>query len=330
MVKDNWLTETATFWKHAPEVKSGEVKPQDIKTEVFFFPSAQIAEIDGTFTNTQRLLQWHDKAADPPGDCRSDLWFTHQLAKRLKKLYAESTLPRDQGFKNLTWDFDPDRARTPRRHGGRAVDALKILKEINGYQTADPGRHLAGFGELKDDGSTTCAAWIYCGVFPAPDKNLRRQPRSRSRRARLGAQLGWGFAWPANRRIMYNRASADPKGQPWSERKRWVWWDGAEVDRLRRAPTSRRPRPRTPRPSPTASASTALSGTDPFIMKADGKGWLFVPTGLRRRAAAHALRAGRVAGEEPALQAAGEPRLQVLEARRQPAGRRSATRSFPT
>jgi len=82
VVKDNWVTESATFWQSAPEVKSGKVKPADIKTEVFFFPSAQVAEYDGSFTNTQRMLQWHYKAAEPPGDCRSDLWFTHQLAKR--------------------------------------------------------------------------------------------------------------------------------------------------------------------------------------------------------------------------------------------------------
>src|SRR5436190_2433940 len=93
VVKDNWLTETATFWKNAPEIKSGKVKPQDIKTEVFFLPSSQIAEYEGTFTNTQRMLQFHWKAADPPADCRSDLWFTHQLAKRLKKLYESSTAP---------------------------------------------------------------------------------------------------------------------------------------------------------------------------------------------------------------------------------------------
>ena len=35
----------------------------------------------------------------------------------------------------------------------------------------------------------------------------------------------WGWAWPLNRRIIYNRASADPDGKPWSERKRYVWWD---------------------------------------------------------------------------------------------------------
>jgi formate dehydrogenase major subunit len=275
VVKDNWLTETATFWQNSPDVTSGRVRGQDIKTEVFFFPSAQVAEYEGSFTNTQRMIQWHFKAVDPPGDCRTDLWFTHQLAVRLKKMYAESTLPRDRGFKNLTWDFDSDDRHEAQRG---EPDALKILKEINGYYSGEPGKHLAGFGELKDDGSTTCASWIYCGVFPAPDRNLsaRRQPDAPNT---TGAQLEWGFAWPANRRILYNRASADLQGRPWSERKKWVWWDGTKwtgYDVPDFAPTK----------SPLAKAAPdgigldALSGSQPFIMKSDGVGWLYVPSGL--------------------------------------------------
>ena len=281
VVKDNWLTETAAFWSDAPEIKSGAVKPADIKTEVFFFPSAQVAEYEGSFTNTFRMLQWHFKAADPPGDCRSDLWFTHQLATRLKRLYANSTAPRDQGFKNLSWDFDPDQKQTkdgePQQMPGEP-DGHKILREINGYYTGDPSRHLAGFSDLKDDGSTTCASWLYCGVFPAPDKNraASRQPDPPGTR---GAQLGWGYSWPANRRIMYNRASADLQGRPWSERKKWVWWDGqkwAGLD-VPDFPVTKAP---TAQGKPDGVGLDTQSGTDPFIMKADGKGWLYVPTGL--------------------------------------------------
>src|SRR5256712_5007195 len=87
VVKDNWLTETATFWQNSPEITGGQLRSQDVQTEVFFFPAAQVAEYEGSFTNTQRMLQWHYKAAEPPGDCRTDLWLTHQLATRLKKLY---------------------------------------------------------------------------------------------------------------------------------------------------------------------------------------------------------------------------------------------------
>src|SRR3989475_125986 len=176
VVKDNWLTETATYWYLGPEVKNGEVKIGDNKTKIFFFPSTQIAEYDGSFTNTQRMLQWHSFAAKAPGDCRTDSWFYHNLAKRLKKAYADSKLARDQGWNNLTWDFDPDAGEEPLYPG--EISARKVLREINGYQTADPKQHLKGFAELKDDGSTTCASWIYCGCYPAWDQNLtaRREP----------------------------------------------------------------------------------------------------------------------------------------------------------
>jgi formate dehydrogenase major subunit len=283
VVKDNFLTETATFWNRAPEIESGEVKPADIKTEVFFFPAAQVAETDGSFTNTQRMLQWHFKAAEPPGQCRSDLWFTHQLALRLKKLYADSQLPRDQGFKNLTWDFDPDQA--DGRSGGRAAggiagepDAAKVLREINGYMTGDPNQHLDGFDKLKDDGSTTCASWIYCGVFPAPDQNLaaKKEPDPPGR---SGAELNWGWAWPANRRLMYNRASADLDGRPWSERKRWVWWDGKQWTGYD-TPDFAKTKAPTAKGDPRGIGLDALSGRQPFIMKPDGVGWLFNPSGL--------------------------------------------------
>ena len=137
VVKDNWLTETATFWKNAPEVKKGEVKTADIKTEVFFLPATQVAEVEGTFTNTQRLLQFHHKAAEAPGDCRSDTWFYYELGKRLKKLYAQSTAPRDEGFKNLVWDYEHENE-NERKKG--EPSALKILKEINGFQTDDPNQ----------------------------------------------------------------------------------------------------------------------------------------------------------------------------------------------
>ena len=276
VVKDNFLTETATFWNHAPEVQAGEVKSEDVKTEVFFFPAAQVAETDGSFTNTQRMLQWHFKAADPPGQCRSDLWFTHQLAVRLKKLYANSELPRDQGFKHLTWDFDPD----PGRQGTIAgePDAAKVLREINGYQTGHPDQHLDGFDKLKDDGSTTCASWIYCGVFPAPDKNLaaKKEPDPPGV---LGAELNWGWAWPANRRMMYNRASADLNGRPWSERKKWIWWDGKQWTGYD-TPDFAKTKAPTAKGDPKAVGLDALSGHQPFIMKPDGVGWLFNPAGL--------------------------------------------------
>jgi formate dehydrogenase major subunit len=292
VVKDNWLTESATYWYLGPEVKQGQVKPEDIKTEIFFFPSTQIAEYDGSFTNTQRMLQWHHKASEAPGDCRTDTWFYHNLAKRLKKAYAGSTATRDQGWKNVTWDFDPEGDEKPIYPG--EPSALKILREINGYVTGNPKQHLKGFGELKDDGSTTCASWIYCGCFPAWDQNLtaRREPDPPGV---PGAHLKWGWAWPANRRVIYNRASADLSGNPWSERKRWVWWDPAFVNppdpktgkavppgkwvgydvpdfTLTMAPSHKG--------NPDGIIMEPISGTDAYIMRPEGKGWIYVPSGL--------------------------------------------------
>jgi len=274
VVKDNFITETASFWNNAPEIVSKNIKPEDIQTEVFFFPSAQVAELEGSFTNTQRMLQWHFKAADPPGDCRSDAWFTYQLGLRLKKLYRHSSLPRDQGIRNLVWDYEPV---VPENTPGEP-DVEKVLKEINGFHSDNPDQHLNGFAELNDNGSTTCASWIYCGVFPSPDRNLakRREPDPPEV---IGAHLNWGWAWPANRRLLYNRASADLKGRPWSERKTWIWWDGKKwtgydtpdfaIHKLPDAPAD-----------PESIGLEGLSGSQPFIMKPDGVGWLFAPNGL--------------------------------------------------
>lgn len=276
VVKDNWLTETATHWYTAPEVQDGSIDVGDIQTEVFFFPSTQIAEYDGSFTNTQRMLQWHFMAAKAPGDCRTDTWFYHNLAKRLKQAYAASTLPRDQGWRNTSWDFDPDPGTEPIYPG--EPDAAKVLREINGYYTGRPNDHLPGFAALRDDGSTTCASWIYCGCFPSADNNLTAA-RNPDQPNQPGAHLGWGYAWPANRRVLYNRASADPDGNPWSERKRWVWWDGSRWMGYDVPDFAATKAPTDPG-DPGGIGLDALSGTDAFIMKGDGKGWLFVPAGL--------------------------------------------------
>lgn len=280
VVKDNFELESASFWYAAPEVKSGEIKTEDIKTEVFLFPSAQVAEMDGSFTNTQRWVQWHEKAVDPPGDARSDAWFTHQLAKRLQALYAQSTLPRDEGFKNMTWDFDPEPGEPQHTRIEGEPSMEKVLKEINGYQTANPAKHLIGFSELKDDGSTTCASWIYSGIFPESGKNLAASRKADPDNS-PGSHLGWSFSWPANRRLLYNRASADPDGNPWSERKRWVWWDATQRRWVGKdiPDFALTKAPETPA-NPDGIGLDAHSGKDPFIMKADGKGWLYAPTGL--------------------------------------------------
>jgi formate dehydrogenase major subunit len=162
--------------------------------------------------------------------------------------------------------------------GSRIVDepdVLKILREINGYEVAT-GKHVDGFANLKDDGSTASASWIYCGIYPEPGRN-----RAASRQADEYVSLNWGYSWPANRRILYNRASAAPDGQPWSERKKYVWWDAGE-NRWTGLDVPDFAVGKAPNTSavPDGVGLDAHSGADPFIMKADGRGWLFAPTGL--------------------------------------------------
>jgi formate dehydrogenase major subunit len=270
---DLYETETAAFWYAAPEGWNAA----DIKTEVFLMPTAGPGEKEGTFTNTQRLLQYHDKAVDPPGDVRSDLWFLYHLGRRLKDLYRESTDPRDQGLLSLTWDYLPEQP-DPESRISDEPSAEKVLMEVNGYTVAGH-QQLPDYEHLKDDGSTACGVWIYSGVFPAPGRNMARR-RNRSPDNYVDPE--WGFAWPGNRRILYNRASADPAGKPWSERKKYIWWDRAQG---KWTGFDRPDFPETKAPDTPAKADGVgidlHSGSDPFILKGDGRGWLFAPSGLK-------------------------------------------------
>jgi formate dehydrogenase major subunit len=275
VARDFFETETASFWYKSPEALNGDFRPEDVKTEIFLLPAALPGEKEGSFTNTHRLIQWHDKVVEPPGDSRSDLWFIYHLGRRLKELYAGSTDPNDKPIQNLTWSY-------PTAGPLQEPSADAILKEINGYTWPDK-EQIPSFSDLKADGSTACGCWIYTGVYPQEDNN-----RSRSRQADSpdgpGSHLNWAFAWPANRRVLYNRASADPNGKPWSERKRYVWWDaekgewtGHDVPDF----ASHKPPDYEPDWSQEPEGMDALDGKSPFIMVADGKSSLFVPSGLK-------------------------------------------------
>ena len=278
VVRDWFLIESATFWKEGPDCPD----PSEIKTEVFFLPAANGTEKPGSLTNTQRLLQWHAKAVDPPGDCRSDLSFVWNLGRRLKKMYGDSTAPRDRGIRAMTWDYGMDGPETlPDGTISRLTDepdAEKVLREINGFTAADRVQ-LQKYQELKDDGSTACGCWIYTGVFPEKGRN-----RANERAADPDSYVNpnWAWAWPDNRRMLYNRASADPEGKPWSERKKCVWWDGQKrewtgLDTPDFEPT----KPPGYRAAGDAEGMEAIDGDSPFILKADGKGWLFAVGGTK-------------------------------------------------
>src|SRR5690606_27412460 len=201
VVRDLQLIESATFWQDGPEIETGEMRTEEIPTEVFFLPAAAHTEKDGTFTNTQRLLQWRHKAVDPVGDQRSDLWFYYHLGRRIRAKLANSTDPRDRPILDLTWDYPTEGER-------EEPSAEAVLQEINGY--GPDGSPLASYTQLADGGSTTCGCWIYCGCFAdGVNQTARRKPRSEQ----SWVAPEWGWAWPDNRRILYNRASADPEGR---------------------------------------------------------------------------------------------------------------------
>ncbi|MFJ2647476.1 formate dehydrogenase [Streptomyces sp. NPDC087420] len=269
VVRDFSLIESATWWQDGPEIQTGELRTEDIGTEVFFFPAAAHTEKSGSFTNTNRWLQWHPAAVEPGGDARSDLWFMYHLGRRIKERLAASTDPMDRPVQDLTWDY-------PVHGPTEEPSAEAVLAEINGH--AADGSPLSAYTELKDDGSTRCGCWIYCGVYAG---GVNHAASRKPGREQDWVAAEWAWAWPANRRILYNRASAAPDGTPWSARKAYVWWDeasrkwtGHDVPDFipDRAPGHV--------PPDGATGPDALRGDDPFIMQADGKGWLFAPAGL--------------------------------------------------
>jgi formate dehydrogenase major subunit len=277
MAKLDWLvvrdvveTESAAFWHDCPELETGELKTEEIPTEVFFLPAAAHVEKDGTFTNTQRLLQWHRAALDPKEDCRSELWFYYHLGTRIREKLAGSEEPRDRPILDLQWSYPT--------HGPHAEPSAEaVLREINGSDAN--GEPLSTYEQLRDDGSTACGCWIYCGCFAGGvNQTARKKPHTEM--DRVAGE--WAWAWPLNRRLLYNRASADPQGKPWSERKRYVWWDeeGGEWTGLD-VPDFTTDKPPGYEPPEEARGVEAIRGDQPFVMQADGLGWLYVPSGLR-------------------------------------------------
>ena len=300
VVRDMVEIESANFWRESPEIERGELKADDIETEVFFFPAAGHAEKEGAFTNTQRLLQWREKAVDPPGDCRSDAWFVHQLALHLIAKANKSNDPIDEPLRALDWWYPEDELGDPKMEA--------VLAEINGWHTVTQtivsarqnsqaglpasldgvlfggvdrdgkshhGPQVNGFPELKSDGSTACGCWIYSGVFGPDGVN---KANSRKPKGYLGH--GWGFSWPSDRRIIYNRASARPDGSPWSERKKLVWWDSEKWTGID-VPGFVKGKAPEYQPHESAEGLDAIPGDAPFILHEDGLGWLYVPKGLQ-------------------------------------------------
>jgi formate dehydrogenase major subunit len=270
VVRDMQMVETATFWRDSPEHESGEVRAQDIQTEVFLLPAAGHTEKEGCFTNTQRLLQWREKACEPPGEARSDLHWIYHLGRAVREKLAGSIDPKNRPILDLTWEY-------PVEGPNDEPSAEAVLREIGGH--GPDGKALPSYDDLKPDGSTRCGSWIHAGIYAdGVNQAARRKPGSEQN----WIAPEWGWAWPKNVRMLYNRASADPEGRPWSERKRYVWWDkdAGKWTSLGDAPDF--PATKAPdfRPEEDAHALDAISGDKPFIVSPDGRSWLFAPTGL--------------------------------------------------
>ncbi|TAJ38888.1 MAG: formate dehydrogenase-N subunit alpha [Reyranella sp.] len=226
VVVDPIETETARFWENHGEFNN--VDPKSVQTEVFQLPTSVYVEEEGSFTNSSRVIQWHWKAAEGPGESRSDIDIVAGLYGRLKAKYAKDGGAFPDPLLKLTWSYTNSASPAP----------AEVLKEINGYvvqdvtDPADPtkvllraGQQLPSFAVMTADGKTAAGCWIYTGVYTdAGNMSMRRDASDPTGK---GVHPNWGFAWPANRRVLYNRASSDPNGKPWSERKKYVFWNGA-------------------------------------------------------------------------------------------------------
>jgi len=268
VIVDPLATETSEFWKNYGEYN--DVKTADIKTTVFRLPSTCFAEEDGSLANSSRWLQWHWKGAEPPGEAKADTEIVAELFLRMRNAYLKDGGAFPDPIVNLTWDYRIPHSPSPEELAmevnGRALADLPDPKDPSRV-LAKAGELLAGFGLLRDDGSTTSGCWVYTGQWTQAGNQMAR--RDNSDPYGIGQALGWAWAWPANRRILYNAASTDPTtGKPWiAHRKLIAWgdgkWSGSDIPDIR--------------PDADPAADDAVR---PFIMTAEGVARLFAPTGM--------------------------------------------------
>jgi len=265
VVMDPLATETSEFWSNHGEYH--DVDPKAIQTEVFRLPTTCFAEEEGSVISSSRVLQWHWKAAEPPGEARTDIHIMSELHVRLRALYDKDGGRYPDPIRKLWWPYasadEPTPEEVAKEYNGRALadqadpkDATKVTRKA--------GEQLAGFGELKDDGSTLSGCWIFAGAWTGAGNQMAR--RDNADPTGIGNTLGWAWAWPANRRVLYNRASCDPAGQPWNPRRKLVaWngtaWSGADVP-------------------DTIATSAPETGNGPFIMNPEGVARFFAKKGM--------------------------------------------------
>ena len=209
VVIDPFMLDTAEFWK-APGMN-----PAEIDTEVLYLPSSHWIERDGSFTNSGRWAQWKEQAIPPPIGVEPDTWILSELFWRVKELYQQEGGAYDAPLQHLTWNYLNPRLPT----------TVELAEEINGRDLST-GRLLSSFGELAADGSTASGNWIYTGSYTEAGNQMAR--RGTADPTGLGMHHDWAFSWPANRRVLYNRASADADGRPWDAARAGIAWNGRE------------------------------------------------------------------------------------------------------
>ncbi len=260
VIIDPLETETSEFWKDYGELNAAD--SASIQTEVFRLPSTCFAEEHGSLVNSGRWLQWHWKGAEPPGDAKGDAEIIAGIFLKLREMYVDEGGAFPEPILHLTWNHlnpdEPSAEELAREFNGRALADLRAPGDPDTI-TRRAGEQLSGFGELRDDGSTACGCWLFCGAW-TEDGNLMAR-RDNSDPSGLGNTLGWAFAWPANRRILYNRASADPDGNAWDARRRVISWDGERWSGIDVPDFSR--------------TSPPSQGMGPFIMNPEGVARLF-------------------------------------------------------
>ena len=226
VIMDPLATETSEFWK--THGSYNDVSPETVQTEVFRLPANLFAEQEGSFTNSGRVLQWRWAGAEPPGEAKGDAEIMSLLFLKIKALYsAEGKGANPEPFFKLNWPYripsKPSPEELAKEFSGSAIADVFDLNDVTKV-LAKAGEQLAGFAQLRDDGSTACGNWLYCGSWSQVGNLMAR--RDNSDPSGLGQTLNWGFAWPANRRILYNRASCDAKGKPWDAARTVIKWNG--------------------------------------------------------------------------------------------------------
>jgi len=264
VVGEIYPDETSEFWK-SPGITPEEMKT--INTTVYRLPCAGFAEKDGSMTNSARWLQWKNAAVPPPGDCRLDQDIVAQIFLKVRELYQKDGGKFPDPILNLTWPYvnaqHPALADLAKEMNGKA---LADLTDPKTQVTIKKGQQLPGFAWLKDDGTTSCGIWIYAGAWTEAGNQLAR--RGTEDPSGQGIYQNWAWSWPANRRVLYNRASCDPSGKPWDPTRKQIWWnESAQSWVVNEVPDFK----------PDSNPKDHMG---PFIMNAEGVGRIFAPLGL--------------------------------------------------